>query len=871
MRLIPNYAVKAIPALALIALASVIALSFLLTANSANAFDTDSHNNAPPQPNPQLIAQCSNGIAVLDPTNNPGLVSDCANLLAAKDTLIGDSVDSDEFLNWSADIGIHRWDGVEVGIGCDSVVCNEAAFRVIRLEIRRGELTGAIPPELGNLAGIIRLEIRDTELTGAIPSELGNLTNLIYLNINDNPQITGTIPSELGNLASIRELRINENRLTGAIPPEIGSLANLEGLDLSENQLTGSIPPELGNLGNLENYLDISYNQLTGIIPPELGNLANLGGLYLNNNQLTGIIPPELGNLANLGELGIGDNQFTGCIPDSLRRLFTEYRILAAVGLPFCDPAPVPPAPTPPSVPGTTGSPTPTPTATASPTSQSTHTPSPTATSVSTPGGDGRLTTQCSNGIAVLNPASNPGLVADCAILLATRNTLIGDSGDADALNWSADIGIHRWDAVGVGRLDDNSAFRVTGLHLDERNELYGTIPSELGNLSNLTELRIEETQLTGAIPPELGILTNLGRLVLEENTEVTGEIPPELGNLANLRWLELRDSQLAGAIPAELGNLVGLQYLHLNDNQLTGIIPPELGNLANLSSLEIGGNQFTGCIPNSLSPLLGYEDLADLGLPFCDAAPVPPAPTPPTLPTATPTSVSGATASPTSQPTHTPSPTATSESGGDTDVQNRLSALEALVAALKAMIAALEGRMAALEASPSASAPTAARTATSTSVANVAAPTPTATFVAGIAPTATPTPDACIRRIAGIGWITGSWSSACSSARKPIDANAPAGTRYARFYTFTLDAPADVTVTLTSQAVNNTYLYLLSGIGRNGVALHENGDIDAENGNYGSRIAARLPAGSYTVEATAYNLKTAGNFTLTVDMAAVP
>ena len=260
--------------------------------------------------------------------------------------------------------------------------------------------------------------------------------------------------------------------------------------------------------------------------------------------------------------------------------------------------------------------------------------------------------------------------------------------------------------------------------------------------------------------------------------------------------------------------------------------------------------------------------------MPFCDAAPIPPAPTPPTLPTATPTSVSGATASPTSQPTHTPSPTATSESGGDADVRNRLSALEALVAALKAMITALEGRMTALETSPSTSAPTATRTATPTSVTNAAAPTPTATFVAGVArtatPTATATPDACVGKI-GVGWITGAWRNGCVSDRRPSDASAPAGTRYARFYTFTLDAPANVTVSLTSQTVSNTYLYLLSGAGRDGEALHENDDIDAENGNYASRIAARLPAGSYTIEATAYNLNTPGNFTLSMDMEATP
>ena len=523
-----------------------------------------------------------------------------------------------------------------------------------------------------------------------------------------------------------------------------------------------------------------------------------------------------------------------------------------------------------------------------------------------------QFTAQCSNGIAVFDPANNPGLVADCAILLAARDAIIGDDGDDDALDWSADIGIHRWLGVRIGRLDVNSPYRVTQLGLWREEEgLTGTIPPELGNLSslrilsiletsltggippelgnlanlqileiednrltgiippelsnlpNLEELRIQEIQLTGAIPPELGNLANLE--TLDINAELTGSIPPGLGILANLEVLSLSYNQLTGTIPPELGNLAKLERLYLQGNQLTGIIPPELGNLVNLRRLELGENQLTGCIPDSLRDLFDYADLADLGLPFCDPAPVPP------TPTATPTSMSDATASPTSQPTYTPSPTATSESGGDADIPNRLSALETLVAALKAMIAALDGRMAALEASTSASTPTATRTATPTSVANVAAPTPTATFVAGIAPTATPTPDACIRRIAGIGWITGSWSSACTSERKPIDTNAPAGTRYARFYTFTFDAPADITVTLTSQTVSNTYLYLLSGAGRNGDALRENDDIDAENGNYGSRIAARLPAGSYTIEATAYNLKTAGNFTLAMDMAAVP
>lgn len=267
MRSILTHTAKAIPAVALIALASVIALSFLLTADNANAFETVSHNNAPPQPNPQFTAQCSNGIAVFDPANNPGLVADCAILLAAKDTLIGDNGNADA-LDWSADIGIHRWYGVDIGFD------DALKFRVTELEIWRNELSGTIPPELGSLANLRELEFGPTQLTGAIPPDLGNLANL-------------------------EELSLDYNQLTGAIPPELGNLANLEFLQLNDNQLTGAIPPELGNLANLK-WLTLSDNQLTGAIPPELGNLTNLRDLYLYDNQLTGIIPPELGNLANL-------------------------------------------------------------------------------------------------------------------------------------------------------------------------------------------------------------------------------------------------------------------------------------------------------------------------------------------------------------------------------------------------------------------------------------------------------------------------------------------------------------------------------------------------------------------------------------------
>jgi len=57
--------------------------------------------------------------------------------------------------------------------------------------------------------------------------------------------LTGSIPPELGNLDSLEDLSLSSNDLTGSIPDELGNLDSLTYLTLSSNNLTGSIPPEL--------------------------------------------------------------------------------------------------------------------------------------------------------------------------------------------------------------------------------------------------------------------------------------------------------------------------------------------------------------------------------------------------------------------------------------------------------------------------------------------------------------------------------------------------------------------------------------------------------------------------------------------------
>ena len=152
-----------------------------------------------------------------------------------------------------------------------------------------------------------------------------------------------------------------------------------------------------------------------------------------------------------------------------------------------------------------------------------------------------------------------------------------------------------------------------------------GAIPAELGGLSNLKILYLNNNQLREEVPAEFGSLSKLTYLTLSAN-QLSGEIPPELGSLANLEYLSLRENRLSGEIPPELGGLSNLEWLTLSNNQLRGEIPPELGGLSNLVELGLSGNQLRGCIPSGLRDVK-HNDLSYTGLQFCGISP--PTPTP--------------------------------------------------------------------------------------------------------------------------------------------------------------------------------------------------------------------------------------------------
>ena len=204
--------------------------------------------------------------------------------------------------NWLGNTPLAEWHGVHV----------DGQGRVVGLNLSNNNLSGAIPPELGNLANVGWLELGYNNLSGTIPSELGNLASLNNLALGGN-NLSGPIPLELGNLATLESLQLQSNDLSGPIPPELGKLPSLTSLWLRGNNLSGAIPPELGNLATLEN-LQLQSNDLSGPVPPSFGGISSLRSLGLTRNaRLAGRLPSGLTALGQLHTLQAGGTDL--CAP----------------------------------------------------------------------------------------------------------------------------------------------------------------------------------------------------------------------------------------------------------------------------------------------------------------------------------------------------------------------------------------------------------------------------------------------------------------------------------------------------------------------------------------------------------------------------
>ncbi|PHT49609.1 hypothetical protein CQW23_09356 [Capsicum baccatum] len=166
--------------------------------------------------------------------------------------------------------------------------------------------------------------------------------------------------------------------------------------------------------------------------------------------------------------------------------------------------------------------------------------------------------------------------------------------------------------------------------------KIQGRIPDEVGNLSNLLDLRISGNNLVGWIPSTIGNLRKLHHFDLTNN-KLTGfpqQLATCLGNITSLREIHLGSNKLSSNIPPSLGNLQDLVVLDLSSNKMVGFLPPEIGNLKAVTLIDLTMNQFSneilrkigglqtlvhlslkhnklqGSIPDSMSNMVGLEFL---------------------------------------------------------------------------------------------------------------------------------------------------------------------------------------------------------------------------------------------------------------------
>lgn len=234
--------------------------------------------------------------------------------------------------------------------------------------------------------------------------------------------------------------------------------------------------------------------------------------------------------------------------------------------------------------------------------------------------------------------------------LIALYKSAGGDSWK-NKTNWCSDRPVGEWYGITM------SGTKVQSILLS-RNGLKGTIPAEIGDLSELQILDLSKNNLEGAIPKTIGKLVKVEYLFLSGNrlsgsipkeignmislaefnianstfsaeggtieidpetgevigggtaqNSISGEIPVELCKLPNLKMLYLDGNKLSGEIPEDIWSMPSLIYLGLSQNLLTGHIPSSIRNAKNLKQLLLSNNLLTGSLPDEICGLSNLEE----------------------------------------------------------------------------------------------------------------------------------------------------------------------------------------------------------------------------------------------------------------------
>ncbi|KAG5561040.1 hypothetical protein RHGRI_004154 [Rhododendron griersonianum] len=258
----------------------------------------------------------------------------------------------------------------------------------------------------------------------------------------------------------------------------LGDVCHISAIYLKGQDLPGVLPKSIANLSYLR-YLDLNRNFLSGSIPPEWTS-TKLEFLGLSVNRLSGTIPKYLGRMISLTNLSLESNMFEGTVPAELGNLVNlQYFNLNSNNL------------------------------------------------------TGELPKELLNNLTNLREVR------------LSSNSFTGKLPSFQS-----------WEQLRILEL--------------EASGFEGPIPFNISHLRNLTELRIAD--LNGGVAsnfPPLEDMREMKRLMLR-SCNIFGSIPSYLGNFPALNELDLTYNRLEGNIT----NLEAVQWIYLTRNFLTGPIP---------------------------------------------------------------------------------------------------------------------------------------------------------------------------------------------------------------------------------------------------------------------------------------------------------
>ncbi|KAH9288773.1 hypothetical protein KI387_032890 [Taxus chinensis] len=135
------------------------------------------------------------------------------------------------------------------------------------------------------------------------------------------------------------------------------------------------------------------------------------------------------------------------------------------------------------------------------------------------------------------------------------------------------------------------------------------SLPTSLGNLCSLLELKIIRCKKLECLPGSLGNLCSLLKLEVSFCNKLEC-LPDSLGNLCSLLKLEVRECYNLECLPGSLGNLCSLLKLEVSWCGNLEYLPDSFGNLYSLRVLEVRWCGNLEYLPDSVGCLNKLEDL---------------------------------------------------------------------------------------------------------------------------------------------------------------------------------------------------------------------------------------------------------------------